>query len=138
LDPVTLLCKCSSFCTGRGTTRGGLPAAAPYPYTGAAPPRPHHGLLGPISISSTPVCPGTPHINITTSTHGFGQRRQPDTPEEEVAARRAWVTSAAGMSYTGTDEGTRRKFEENAGHRFDVGRMSRKRTAREAEDRPYY
>eukprot|EP00962_Isochrysis_galbana_P043569 scaffold16637_cov112-Isochrysis_galbana.AAC.2 len=55
---------------------------------------------------------------VTTAAH---RMREPDTPEEEVAAKRAQMTSAAGMSYTGTDEGTRRKFEENAGHRFDVG-----------------
>eukprot|EP00962_Isochrysis_galbana_P054791 scaffold26413_cov138-Isochrysis_galbana.AAC.1 len=74
---------------------------------------------------------------VTTPAHAH-RMREPDTPEEEVAAKRAQMTSAAGMSYTGTDEGTRRKFEENAGHRFDVGRLQRKRTAREAQYGPGY
>ena len=66
----------------------------------------------------------------------MSHRQQPDTPEEEVMARRAQATSAAAMSYTGTNEATMRKFEENAGARYDLARIQRKR--KEAEGRRQY
>jgi hypothetical protein len=52
---------------------------------------------------------------------------------------RAQITSAAGMSYTGTDEPTRRKFEENAAARFTLNRLKRKREERDAHGAsPYH
>eukprot|EP00962_Isochrysis_galbana_P056243 scaffold28139_cov151-Isochrysis_galbana.AAC.3 len=99
------------------------PFGQAYPYHGGIPPQAPFGQM-PL-ISSYPATPQP-----TISSHG--QRRQPDTPEEEVEAMRAQITSAAGMSYTGTDEPTRRKFEENAAARFTLNRLKRKREERDA------